>query len=951
MAQMLNKGIEDVYKFKKEIKITNFKINAMDESNNNLYLGDQNGKLYKYTIYRKSTEFLSENPTISKQLCNQKIDLIKALPFGKDLLVIANSQLFHVDGDSLQTKQQINVGSIVNLYLNEASTHKNEVLVQLKNNKLIILEFNINTGEFVSEKQPILSLSDTPLTVAFLANMIYYGTKKEYFRIDLNKKTAPDSLPSMNIAFSPQIKVTDNDELLILVTNNNTGLLIGRDCNLKPRATFEPLVRPIVQIQVQKPYLIILYENCFQIFNMQDSKKMQETEIQLGPAKRIIASQGNIIYATQQKLVMLEEIPFETRINECFKSCKIEEAMAIFSQSVTKDNPSYKDKEEAFNIDAAWNLLQVGKFREASARFENRDSMTYIRDFDIRELLALFRDLIPTDMLGKITFDNLKNIQVIIGRQQDQQVKEFMEREAYEMLVNILERMRIKYSKPQYKQFANQKMTYNISQYTLVRQEKDLELSELQKLIDFALIKVCLKRKEYSKKLCDLFRGKEPINCKYYYDEIHKALLADQIDQKDPQIIAFFYEKFDRIKDALERWKIIGSQMQSKYETPCKETIRILLEQEDSKRIIEYLPWVIKKNYDFARQFFKDVKESVMPPEQMLNLISDGIYQPNEYSLADKLAEIYLEIIITQKKVAESRFHNKLAIIYINNLFNIIPKDTKFEAARLTESGKKIYEKFKAFYTDPNSNYEPSFLLEKVQNSWLIQEEIYFCGKSKKHIEALRKLIVDLNSHSEAENYCLQNNDMTLTTMFHIYMDIYLSAKDLLLNKDKVDITKREEFTNFHQTWLNRINIFLKKYSTHPQLDTLEVLKRIPDDWVLQEFTSQSSGESFTANDGLYSFLTQTISSSLHNRRQVSCAKNLSEMDLQNVKYNLTNAKKAYVRISEEKKCAICHKSIGDKTVCVYPNAVVADQKCVSNGQSLTICPLTNQDFEKTFRG
>jgi len=48
-------------------------------------------------------------------------------------------------------------------------------------------------------------------------------------------------------------------------------------------------------------------------------------------------------------------------------------------------------------------------------------------------------------------------------------------------------------------------------------------------------------------------------------------------------------------------------------------------------------------------------------------------------------------------------------------------------------------------------------------------------------------------------------------------------------------------------------------------------------------------------------------------------------MDLQNVKCNLINTKKANVRITEDKKCAICHKSIGDKTVCIYPNGVVVD--------------------------
>lgn len=60
----------------------------------------------------------------------------------------------------------------------------------------------------------------------------------------------------------------------------------------------------------------------------------------------------------------------------------------------------------------------------------------------------------------------------------------------------------------------------------------------------------------------------------------------------------------------------------------------------------------------------------------MLNFISDGIYQSNEIGLAEKLAEIYLEIIITKKKVVESRFHTRLANSYINNLFNLVPKET-----------------------------------------------------------------------------------------------------------------------------------------------------------------------------------------------------------------------------------------------------------------------------------
>jgi len=82
----------------------------------------------------------------------------------------------------------------------------------------------------------------------------------------LNKKLVPVQL-SMNVSPYPYIKVTDNDELFILVTNTNTGILIGvitnilefvgllwifclfvqpqRDGMPKPSGTFDLLIKPV----------------------------------------------------------------------------------------------------------------------------------------------------------------------------------------------------------------------------------------------------------------------------------------------------------------------------------------------------------------------------------------------------------------------------------------------------------------------------------------------------------------------------------------------------------------------------------------------------------------------------------------------------------------------------------------------------------------------------------
>jgi DNA-dependent RNA polymerase auxiliary subunit epsilon len=40
------------------------------------------------------------------------------------------------------------------------------------------------------------------------------------------------------------------------------------------------------------------------------------------------------------------------------KTCRIDEAMGIFYQSVNKEDGSFKEKEDSLYLDAAWNLVE-----------------------------------------------------------------------------------------------------------------------------------------------------------------------------------------------------------------------------------------------------------------------------------------------------------------------------------------------------------------------------------------------------------------------------------------------------------------------------------------------------------------------------------------------------------------------------------------------------------------
>lgn len=100
------------------------------------------------------------------------------------------------------------------------------------------------------------------------------------------------------------------------------------------------------------------------------------------------------------------------------------------------------------------------------------------------------------------------------------------------------------------------------------------------------------------------------------------------------------------------------------------------------------------------------------------------------------------------------------------------------------------------------------------------------------------------------------------------------------------------------------IIIFLKKYSSNPELDPIVVLEIIPDNWMLNDTEKEG---------GIYQFLESAIIHTLHEKRTAYTSKHLSEMDLLTGEYNLVEAKKAYLKFTYKKKCLKCDMPIADK--------------------------------------
>jgi hypothetical protein len=327
---------------------------------------------------------------------------------------------------------------------------------------------------------------------------------------------------------------------------------------------------------------------------------------------------------------------------------------------------------------------------------------------------------------------------------------------------------------------------------------------------------------------------------------------------------------------------------------------------------------------------FQFISDELITPDQMLSFFSEF----ENPSLIGVLKEKYLEILVNEKKTDDERFHTSLALYYLEILFKYKPKDNEI-GGPITEPRIAGYQKkFSEFLKNPNSKYRPNTILEKIKDSWLIHDEIFLYGKEKQHKKALKKLVKE-KEFSYAEQYCAEKSENLLTELFDIYIVLLGDISKAL--KDNPSDQKKQEYYEFMK---KLINDFLKKYATHSELDPIVVLEKIPQDWILEEKGNF---------DGLYAFLSSITSHTLNQKRNMKCAKHISEMDLVNVEYNLTKAKKANIKITTEKNCSVCHRRIGDKVFVIYPNGVVAHHTCISN-KAQSICPVTGQNFEKNYK-
>lgn len=926
------------------------KISVIEASEKYLFVGTMNGEVHRIPFDPNKATVNPQDPRRRAiQIGKNKVENIKYVPIVCCVLVqTADGLLFQIDEEIFSKAGDPLFKSCYSYCLNEYPKKIPELLVfssSKPKNQLIHFKFNNQSGRFEEDDADVQKLPDAPAALAWFDRTIFVAFKgRSYDRINLVEKTiAP--IYQEQVPQRPLIKVISEEEILILM-NPDTGM----SHNIK---TFEPLPKSTIHISnkfvgitVVHPYIIILYDNMIQVFNVNVSRNkgrlLQEITLSKDTGKGLASANNKVFFATTQNIYLLSLVPYKDQIFKCLMSGKVDDAQLIFDQYVSEDDPERAKKTEMFKVEASWVLIR-------DLNFKNARNMIADTNFDLKELLALFREYLPTtkDVVNNINIANKRNITMSLvideaiksGRapQEFRQDPSKVKKIAKEFLAFVLENRRAYYLANYDESHFHEVPKFTTTGFSLLADEvkKGLmiehSIQNLLEMIDFALIRLYAEFKEEVK--LSLFLDNPKIYCKAYLTDLEPYVL--DLKNLNPSIVAKFYEQFGKLREALEIWRDLGNSVKFEVsEQAAEQTIRILKNCKDSKLILEYLKWVLIKTPKIAMRVFSVLDEKVVHPDKMIEYLEQNISNPAN---ARMLKEKFLEVQVLDNKIEDEKYHTILAKYYVQQLFEMRPRDYKDEQYDKKFQGDKkmesLMKKFHDFLRDPKAKYRSDTILQEIKDSWLFDDEIYLYGKEKQHQKALKKLLE--NHHFiYAEEYCSSKNEGLLTELFKLYIRLYLDTEAEMKNKPS------KECDQILQTLKILINTFLKKYASHPQLDPLAVVELIPEDWLI-------SGDE--ENNGVYIFLTASLSSRLHKRRNTKIAKSLCEMDQLNVECTVAKAQQANVKITQDRNCSVCGKKIGEKVFVVYPNGVTTHHTCRADND-LHICPVTKQNFQKSFQ-
>ncbi|XP_051812996.1 transforming growth factor-beta receptor-associated protein 1 isoform X1 [Acanthochromis polyacanthus] len=323
--------------------------------------------------------------------------------------------------------------------------------------------------------------------------------------------------------------------------------------------------------------------------------------------------------------------------------------------------------------------------------------------------------------------------------------------------------------------------------------------------------------------------------------------------------LGFLYESHGLQNDALKTWVKItdGFHKDSSCSDVYGHIVRTLSQLEDKDTVWAFADWTLQRNQEIGVQIF-----TKRPPD-------DQFETQNILTFLEKypLALLsYLEFLIHDLNSEEERYHNRLAVAYVNQTLQE-EEETKSDA-------RETRGKLQQMLWD-SEFYDISTVYDRVKSTTLHPEKAILLGRAGEHSTALQLLVHEEKDLQAAEVFCCRAAQGRGTHFRQV----------LLLNLLQIYLSS-EALTGAAVDLLN----------SHPQLFALEkVIQLLPESWSVQLVSP---------------FIVGSLRKTFHQRQMARVQKALAQAELLRHKVMWMQASQTKFRVGKEQKCSVCQRNL-----------------------------------------
>lgn len=750
--------------------------------------------------------------------------------------------------------------------------------------KLLVMEWN--GADFVEFKE--LSIPDSVKVICWAGKSLCVGFKSEYNMIDVSTGN-----------FSPVQGLKPGAPLLyplpnkqILINMDAVTVFVTHDGKPARKYGLSWSEAPVA-LAYSFPYVIAIVSKAVEVRLVFGSSSLVQS-IPLAGAKCIAAAAGvsagsnvrrrtggTVFVASKTHIWALTPIALGSQVDQLVKEGDYEEALSLCENLDPEDLPDKDDKLRSIRLLFAFHLFNQGQYIRSMEFFLALNT-------DVVQVIGLFPQMLPSELTSSLRYPFA--VTPLAGAALTK---------ALQALIQYLVQKRSQVVPAGAAGTKTGATPVPASQAPVVDAKEWNQVTESSIIVDTCLLKAYLRTS--NPLLSSLLRL--PNVC--HVGESENVLIGDR---KFSELVLLYKGK-NLHENSLKVLQKLGSDEKAPQPhlagpMPSVEYMKSL-GREQLPLLFKYSPWIIQKHPEAALLIFtadRDDANSLPPVETLKHLKIQLAAAPEATEVAQRLIVEYLEFVILDKHDRTPAMHDEL----VEQYFKIVlllkrdqPNKTKPVVAG-SEGGLlgKMRTRLVSFL-EQSEFYQPHTFLSHIEfhEEGLYEEKAILLSRCGEHELALKEYCWKLNDLDQAEQYCVKHYEADNQKG----RDVYLHLLDVLLDPAAPDQQRLSSFA---------FEILSRHYA---DIDVPAALDRLPPT---------------TAVSKLYEYFQNVWRTKNQIKRDAQVIMNIRKSEMMKVKKDLYKLRAKVIKVSEETKCDICFKTIGEAVFVYLPSGEVIHYRC-----------------------